>query len=86
MAGSSKYHFLLSEETYRFVVSSRTSDRQILDDTFRYLADHPHLGGDYQEQNSEGLQREVFLRRNFLVTFWTDHAAKKVRIVRVEKV
>ncbi len=86
MPNPSGYHFVLSAEVFRAVFALRTLERQGLDDTFQYLVYHPHLSGDYQEQNEEGRPREVLLRGRFLVTFWTDHAVREVRIVRVEKV
>lgn len=54
---------------------------------FRQLAAHPFTSGDYREPDTHGESLEVSLFENeFLVTWRSDHAAKQVRIVRVEVV
>ena len=86
MPHQSGYRFLLTGEAFRFLLTLRATDRQGLDDAFQFLADHPFLVGDYQERDEDGRAMEVFLKGRFLLTFWADHAARKVRVVRVERV
>jgi hypothetical protein len=44
----------------------------------------PFRRGDLQEQDSRGRDNEVFIAGDWLVTFWVDHAAREIRIVRLE--
>jgi hypothetical protein len=48
------------------------------------LTAHPHKGGDYQESGASGLNYEVKLTDNIILTWWVDHAVREVRIVRIE--
>ncbi len=86
MAGRSGHRFLLTSEAFRFLLTLRASERQMLDDVFEPLADNPFLPGDYQEFDEANRPLEVLLKGRFLLTFWADHAVKEVRIVRVERV
>jgi len=48
------------------------------------LARHPFEPGDYREAGLKGREYEVKLHDDLIVTWWVDHAAKEVRIVRLE--
>ena len=85
MAHSSSYRFLLTAEAFRFLLTLRAAERQILDDVFETLAEQPFLTGDFREHD-DSWPMEVPLKGRFLLTFWSDHAAKEVRVVRVERV
>lgn len=86
MARPSGYRFLLAAEAFRFLLTLRAAERQMLDDVFETLARQPFLTGDYQEYDGDGRPMEVLLKGRFLLTFWSDHAAKEVRVVRVERI
>ena len=86
MALSSGDVYLLNGEAFRFLLTLKVADRDALDHAFQALADNPFTAGDYQECNEDGQTTEVLLRGRFVVTFRADHAAKEVRILRVERV
>lgn len=44
----------------------------------------PFLSGDYSESDDTGRTNEVVLVGDVLVFFWSDHAAKTVRVTRVD--
>ncbi len=44
----------------------------------------PFLQGDYREPDDTGRTNEVVLAGNVLVFFWSDHAAKTVRVTKVD--
>ena len=46
----------------------------------------PFRSGDLQERDARGRRNEVLVAGDWLVTYWPDHAARKVRIVRLERV
>ncbi len=46
----------------------------------------PAQQGDYQEVGATDRIYEVKLSGDLLLTWWVDHAAKEVRIVRIERV
>ncbi len=86
MARPSGCCFLLTGEVFRYLLTLRAAERQRLDEVFQLLADNPFLSGDYQEHDAEDRRLEVLLKGRFLLTFWTDHAVKEVRVVRVERI
>ncbi|MBI5766496.1 MAG: hypothetical protein HZA93_01785 [Verrucomicrobia bacterium] len=51
---------------------------------FDELTQRPFEPGDYREPGLAGREYEVRLRDDVIVTWWVDHAAREVRIVRVE--
>lgn len=48
------------------------------------LARHPHNRGDYSTRDDQGRAVEHLLLGDFVFSYWTDHAAREVRIVEIE--
>lgn len=46
----------------------------------------PFRTGDLQEGDTQGRINEVFVAGDWLVTYWSDHAVRELRIVRLERV
>jgi hypothetical protein len=46
----------------------------------------PFRLGDFQQRDAAGRLHEVALIDDWLVTYWSDHAAREVRIVGLEQV
>jgi len=42
--------------------------------------------GDFQQRDTAGRLHEVALIYDWLVTYWTDHAVRELRIVNLEQV
>ena len=53
---------------------------------FASVARFPAQRGDFREPGASGRIYEVKLSGDLLVTWWVDHAAREVRIVRIEAV
>lgn len=51
-----------------------------------HLARFPRQTGDFQESGATGRVYEIKLFDDLLVPWWVDHAAREVRIVRLERV
>ncbi len=85
MPSRSGYSCLLATEVYLFGETLRLAERRALGDTFNFLADHPFFGGDYQEIGPGGQTVEMLVRGKFLFVYWSDHAVKEVRILRVDR-
>ncbi len=83
MAG---YTYTLGEAAVHAFAQLPARQRARLLRTFDSLARLPHQEGDYRETGSSKRIYEVKLIDETLVTWWTDHAAKEVCIVRIEPV
>lgn len=46
----------------------------------------PFRPGDLQERDAQGRVNEVLVVGEWLVTYWPDHAARELRVVRLEQV
>lgn len=85
MAHPAGYRLLLPLEVSRYYLDLRLGERRKLDKLFDFLVENPHASGDYQEHDQDGRTLEIVRQGRFLLTFWSDHAVKEVRVVRVEK-
>lgn len=78
------YALVLHEEAARRLVgASRVEQRQVAT-IFDELKGSPFRKGDLQEQDAQGRENEIMVVGNWLVTFWVDHAAREIRVVRLE--
>ena len=79
------FDYALSAEAHRAVVQLPIRQREKRADYFDQIAARPATKGDFVEYDSVGRPHEVKLVDDFLITFRADHAAREIRIVRVEK-
>lgn len=68
-----------------FALASR-SDQHRLAAIFDGVKAAPFRRGDFQERDAQGRINEVLVIGNWLVTYWSDHAVRELRVVRVERV
>jgi hypothetical protein len=54
-------------------------------EVFAGLAAGPSASGDYQEPGLAERKYEVRLVDDIIITWWTDHAAREVRVLRIEE-
>ena len=48
------------------------------------LAKHPLTEGDFEELTPAGRKVQVKVFENLIVTYWADHAARELRVLRCE--
>ena len=82
----SSYGYALGEEAVQGFASLPPRQRAKLLRALNSLTRRPNQAGDYQEAGTSGRIYEVKLVDDLLLTWWTDHAAKEVRVVRIEPV
>lgn len=81
-----RYEFKVSGEASRFLFGSTDRLRRKAEDAFEFLARHPSSVGDFIETTPAGRVLQVKLFENMIVTFWVDHLAREVRVIRCEVV
>jgi len=79
------YDYALGAEAVHAFTAFSSSRREQLLQLFESLATHPSELGDYQESGQVGRKYEVRLVDDLLVTWWVDHAAREVRVLRIEQ-
>lgn len=62
------------------------ADQRKLATILDQLKTTPFRRGDLQEPDATGRVNEVLVVGEWLVTYWPDHAARELRIVRLERV
>jgi len=78
------YAYALGAEAVHAFTAQGVKEREKLLQIFDGVALHPFDPGDFREPGLTGREYEVKLFDDLLVTWWVDHAAKEVRIVRLE--
>lgn len=63
--------------------SARKSERKQLIEFFEQLAKHPATESTWTVKDSAGRVNFQAQAGRFLVTYWPDHAAREVRIVKI---
>lgn len=48
------------------------------------LKKDPFCVGDFQEPDTQDRINEVTLIADWLITYWSDHAAREIRIIKIE--
>jgi len=83
---SAQYEFAISGEASRFLFGRSDRVRTKAADIFEHLARHPFTAGDFQETAPSGRTYEVRVFDDLIVTYWADHSAREIRIIRCELV
>jgi hypothetical protein len=82
----SPYGYALGDEAVHAFTALPAKSRQKTLQACEHLARHPRQSGDYREPGADGRPYEVKLFDDLLLTWWVDHAAREVRIVRLERI
>lgn len=79
------YEIVLHEEAWGALAASTRPKQRCLVRLLEELQADPFRAGDFREKDAEGRANEVWLVDDWLVTYWSDHAARQIRVVRLEK-
>lgn len=80
------YGYSLDSEAVTFLLSCTARERRLLVGTFEQMARYPFAVGDFHLIGSDERDHQVFDVGDFVVTLWSDHAAKVVRVLLIERV
>ena len=58
----------------------------MLADTMEALKVDPFCVGDFQENDTQDRINEVTLVGDWLITYWSDHAAREIRVIKIESI
>jgi hypothetical protein len=79
------YELLLHEEAWTALSGASKPERQRLFAHLGSLKDDPFREGDFPEQDACGRRNQVLLLDEWLITYWSDHAAREVRVLALER-
>jgi hypothetical protein len=80
------YAMVLNQGAVMRLVGASRREQRILADTMEALKADPFCVGDFQERDTKDRINEVTLVGDWLITYWSDHAARKIRIIEIEHI
>jgi hypothetical protein len=80
------YGYAFGDEAVHAFIALPAKSRQKMLRICEQLARYPRQSGDYSETGAAGRIYELKLFEELLVTWWGDHAAREVRIIRLERI
>jgi hypothetical protein len=80
---SEPYRVFVRKEAFNFLATRRLPERERALRFLDLLANAPHRRGDYSEKDDAGRPLEVVVEGRLAIVFWSDHAAKEVKIVEI---
>ena len=80
-----EYILFLRFEVASFYRSLRRPEKDHLEPFFDLLESYPHFIGEATERDEIGRTVEVKFVAKFKVIYWTDHAVKEVKVLRLER-
>ena len=78
------YDLSVDLEVLQQLLRAGEKQRRALIELLTRLRREPFLQGDFRELDDTGRINEVVLTGDLLVFFWSDHAAKVVRVTKLE--
>lgn len=79
------YGYSLDREAVENLLQSSGRERRRLLAVFAGLGRHPFSLGDFQVVGADGRTWQLLDTGEFVGTFWSDHAARNVRILHLER-
>lgn len=80
------YEVVLQAEAWTALARTGGRSKRRLLTLLEDLKAKPFRAGDYRQQDQDGRWHEVVLLNDWLVTFWSDHAVREIRVVNLQRV
>jgi hypothetical protein len=80
------YEYSLDREAVAVLLQCSRKERRVLAEIFERMARYPFFIGDLQLAGSDGRVCQVIDVGDFVVTCWSDHAVKMVRVLSIERI
>lgn len=80
------YEVILHERAWAALAATKGAERNRLLMLLDNVKTGPFRRGDFQQRDATGRVNEVVLLGDWLVTFWSDHAATQIHVVNLEQV
>jgi len=77
------YSLFLRAEAIEALKTTRGQQRRQISTFIDLLGTNPNMIGDYPEMDDNGRRLEIKVIGRFAITFWTDHAAKEIKVLDI---
>lgn len=78
------YRVLVTHEVLNLPKPS-SRERQLITSFLDHLATNPFQVGDYEETDDTGRPVQIKIINTFALTYWADHAANELKVIKIEK-
>lgn len=78
------YSYVVRADAFDLLLSLPEEDRSCLGDLFRRLAAHPHEEAVMYDYDDSGRKISLSLCGGYVVSHWTDHSLREVRITDIQ--
>lgn len=79
-----RYRTVFTRQALDFICRAGDEEMHELDAWLDRIEAQPGLSGDYAETDDVGRVLQVICRQWVAVTYWTDHAVRDVRVMKIE--
>lgn len=80
------YEVILHARAWDTLTATRGAEQRRLLAILDEIKAAPFRAGDFKQRDETGRFNEVVLLGEWLVTFWSDHTTREIRIVNLERV
>ena len=80
-----KYKVFIEEQVVETIQSTKGSNRKNIKQFVRSLSEDPFQEGDFSETDRIGRETFCKLIKDYAVSFYSDHAAKEIKIFQVSR-
>jgi hypothetical protein len=80
------YEVILHERAWAALNAAKAAEKNRLLALLDEMRAAPFRSGDLQQIDETGRVYEVVLSGDWLVSFWSDHAVREIRVVNLQKV
>ena len=80
------YGYSLDREAVAVLLLCSGRERRLLIAAFEQMARYPMVAGDFHYEGPDARECQVFDIGDFVITCWSDHAVKMIRILAIERV
>jgi hypothetical protein len=82
----SGWQFVLNEASVHFLLALNSRHRQFLTRALESLANEPLQKGDFEDYDDTGRPIQSKVVGPFVISFWSDHFVKEMRIIKIERI
>jgi hypothetical protein len=79
-----RYHTVFTRHALDFICRADDDEMHELEAWLDRIEGQPGLAGDYAESGDAGRELQVICLHQVVVTYWTDHAVREVRVLKIE--
>ena len=79
-----RYQAVLNWASLEFAVQADEATFAAIERWVQRIEQMPTAGGDYTEHDDTGRELQVAVLSTVAITYWTDHAALEIRVLRIE--